>query len=103
MAELTEPTEMVTIPAARLAELEAQVAALSEKLTKRNHSNMARLKAYIEANPEKAAAAQAAGAKRYKERNRDAYNARRRELRRLKREAAAAAPGGSVNTANAPS
>lgn len=97
---MAEPTELVTIPAARLAELEAQVAALSEKLTKRNHSNLERLKAFKEANPEKAAAASTASAKRYKERNREAYNARRRELRRLKREAA---PGESAHAAAAPS
>ena len=72
---------------ARIAELEAQVVDLQARLAKRNHNNRERLKAYREANPEKAAESNAASAKRYKEAHREAYNARRRELRRLKREA----------------
>jgi hypothetical protein len=81
-------TEMVTIPAARLAELEALAATaetLRSKLAKRNHSDPERLKACKEANPELFAASSAASSKRFKEKNRDAYNARRRELYRLKK------------------
>jgi hypothetical protein len=78
-------TEMVTIPAARLAELEAAVDSLRSKLAKRNHSDPERLKACKEANPELFAASSAASSKRFKEKNRDAYNARRRELYRLKK------------------
>jgi hypothetical protein len=72
----------------RIAELEAQVADLQARLAKRNNSNLERLKAYREANPEKAAESTATSAKRYKEAHREAYNARRRELYRLKRAAA---------------
>ena len=82
---------MVTISAARLATLEQQVADLQARLAKRNHSNLERLKAYREANPEAAAASTAAAAKRYKETHREEYNARRRELRRLRKAAAATA------------
>lgn len=70
----------------RIAELETQVADLQARLAKRNHYNIDSLKAYDAAHPEKAAAR----SKKYKETHREAYNARRRELRRLKREAAAA-------------
>lgn len=81
-------SETVTISVARLQELEAAAAAaatLKERLKKANHCDPERLKAYNKAHPEKAAER----SKRYKERNREAYNARRRELRRLKKEAAA--------------
>lgn len=84
---------MVTIPARRLAELEEQVTDLQARLAKRNNSNLGRLRAYAEANPEKMSAQSAARAKRYKEAHREEYNARRRELRRLKKEAAATSPG----------
>ncbi len=76
---------MVTITAARLAELEAAEA----RLAKRNHSNLERLRAYREANPEKAVAETTAAAKRWYERNREEYNAKRREKRRQAKEAAA--------------
>jgi hypothetical protein len=81
-------TEMVTISAARLAELEAAAAAvetLKAKLHKRNHCDSERLKAYKEAKPYLFAASSIESSKRYKEKNRDAYNARRRELYRLKK------------------
>ena len=103
MAETPEATEMVTIPAARLAELEAQVAGLTketttlrEKLARRANHNIERLKAYEAAHAEDAAARNADKVKRWIDKNRDAYNARRRELRRLKREA------GAVHAAIAP-
>lgn len=70
----------------RIAELEAQVADLQARLAKRNHYNLDSLKAYDVAHPEKAAAR----SKKYKEAHREAYNARRRELYRLKRAAVVA-------------
>ncbi len=73
------PSEpMVTITAARLAELEAAAAKameLKEKLHKRNNNNPERLAAYDKANPDKRKERK----KRYIENNRDAINARRRE------------------------
>lgn len=95
---MTDNVPMVTISAARLAELEEA----EKRLAKRNHSNLERLRAYREANPEKVAALNAESSKRYKEAHREQYNARRRELRRLKKEAAAAMEG-CVNAATAPS
>lgn len=83
----TDAGPYVTIPAARLAELEATIAELREKLKKANHSDPTRLKAYNDAHPEKVKER----VRKWQEKNREAYNARRRELRRLKREAAAAA------------
>ena len=83
-------SELVTITAARLQELEAAAAAvlvLKEKLKKANHSDPARVNAYNKAHPEKAAER----VRRHIEKDRDAYNARRRERRRLAKEAAAAA------------
>lgn len=79
-------TEMVTIPAARLAELEAAVDSLRSKLAKRMNNNPERLKAYDKAHPEKIRER----SRLYREAHREEYNARRRELRRLKKEAAAA-------------
>lgn len=80
--ESTEP--MVTIPARRLAELEAAEA----RLTKRNHSNIERLKAYKEANPNREESPSNERVKRWYERNREEYNAKRREKRRQAKEAA---------------
>lgn len=75
---------------ARIAELETQVAALTadnaalkERLAKRGHHDIDKLNAYNAAHPEKAAAR----SKKYKEAHREEYNARRRELYRLKRAA----------------
>lgn len=85
----TEPAT-TTITVERLQELEAAEAAasiLKEKLKKRNHSDLARINAYNKAHPEKVLAR----VKRHIEKDRDAYNARRRERRRLAKEAAAAA------------
>lgn len=83
---MTDNVPMVTISAARLAELEAA----EKRLAKRNHSNLERLRAYNEANPFKAADATERSMKWYA-RNREEYNAKRREKRRQAKEAAAAA------------
>ena len=80
---------MVTITAARLAELEAAEA----RLAKRNHSNIERLKAYREANPNREEAPSNERVKRWYERNREEYNAKRREKRRQAKETAAVAVG----------
>lgn len=79
---------MVTITAARLAELEQQVTDLQARLAKRNHSNLERLRAYKEANPNREEAPSNDRVKRWYERNREEYNAKRREKRRQAREAA---------------
>lgn len=71
----------MTDASARIAELEAEVADLKARLAKRNNNNLEKLNAYNAAHPEKAAAR----SKKYKEAHREAYNARRRELYRLKR------------------
>ena len=83
-----EPT--VTITAARLAELEsaeAQLAKTKEQLAKRTHHNLKSLKAYDTAHPDRAKERN----KQWQIKNREAINAKRREQRRLKREATAAA------------
>jgi hypothetical protein len=98
MAADAAPIEMVTISAARLAELEALVdinAKMKEKLLKYNHSSIERLKKYKETHPDTTRDR----SQKYRERDREAYNARRRELRRLKKEAAVATTpdGGSTH------
>jgi hypothetical protein len=100
-------TEMITIPAARLAELEAiaaEVSTLKERIKKLNHNSIDRVKKYYAENPEEAAARAAERSKKYKAAHRETYNARRRELRRLKKEAAAAAaaPGEAPPGVDAP-
>jgi hypothetical protein len=91
-------SDLVTITAERLKELEAAAAAvpiLKEKLKKANHSDPDRINAYNKAHPEKVLER----VKRHIEKDRDAYNARRRERRRLAKEAAAAAaPGDGLIT-----
>lgn len=72
---------MVVIPADRLAAMETEIALLKERLAKRTHHNISSLRAYDAANPDK----KAERSRLSKEKNRDAYNARRRELRRLKK------------------
>jgi hypothetical protein len=72
--------EMITIP-------RAEYEALKEKLKKRMFSNPDRINAYNKAHPEKVLAR----AHKYINKDRDAYNARRRERYRLKKEAEAAA------------
>ena len=101
MAAAAAPIEMVTISAARLAELEALVditAEMKKKLLKFNHSSIERLKKYKETHPDSVRDR----SQRYREKDREAYNARRREQRRLKKEADAAAgagcPAGAVAT-----
>ena len=97
-------SETVTITLERLKELEAAAAELpilKERFKKANHSDITRLNAYNKAHPEKVLER----TKRYKDKDRDAYNARRRELRRLKKEAEAAAKssgGGGQHLAVAP-
>lgn len=89
-------TDTVTISVERLKELEAAAAALpilKEKLKKANHSDPKRINAYNKAHPEKVLEK----VLRYQNKDRDAYNARRRELRRLKKEAAAAATNPPVD------
>jgi len=85
-------SETVTITAARLQELEA----LEAKVKEQQAQDLKRLAAYDKAHPDKVLER----VKRYQNKDRDAYNARRRELRRLAKAAAAAAPGGG-DTASA--
>ena len=92
MAAAAAPIEMVTISAARLAELEALVditAEMKKKLLKFNHSKVERVREYDREHPEKVRER----VNRHREKHRDTYNAHRREQRRLKKEAAAATPG----------
>jgi hypothetical protein len=79
MAEATDTIEA----------LQAEVAVLRQKLAIRNNHSLERLKAYVAANPDRIAEQSAARVARWLEKNRDNYNARRRERRRLAREAAA--------------
>jgi len=86
MATAVEQTETVTISIDRLKELEAaaeKLPILKEKLKKRNQrsNNIERLNAYYETHPNNSTER----SKRSREKNREAYNARRRELYRLKR------------------
>ncbi|NDE17775.1 hypothetical protein EBZ80_22885 [bacterium] len=78
----TTDTEMVTIPAARLAELEALETKIKEKKTSRL--------GYLRALDKEDTAQMLARTQRYRNKDRDAYNARRRELYKKKKEAAAA-------------
>jgi hypothetical protein len=90
-------SDLVTISVERLKELEAAAAAipvLKEKLKKANHCDIDKINAYNKAHPEKAAER----SKRCKEKNREAYNARRRELYRLKKEGGGAAPAAPSST-----
>lgn len=75
----------VLISAERLKELEDAESRLShveEKLKNKRNNNVERINAYNKAHPEKVVER----VKRYQERNREAYNARQRELRKIKRE-----------------
>lgn len=81
---------MVTIPAARLAELEATVDTLKAKLAKRNHVNMDKLITYQKENPEKVLEKK----RDYLTRNRAEINARRREAYRKKKEEAVLSAAG---------
>jgi hypothetical protein len=85
-------SETVTITLERLHELEKYETRIKAK----NAKDTIRLAEYDKAHPEKVLER----TKRYKDKDRDAYNARRRELRRLKKEAEAAAktPGEGVST-----
>jgi hypothetical protein len=76
-------SDTVTITVERLKELEKYEARIKAK----NAKDAIRLAEYHKAHPEKTLAR----VNRHIEKDRDAYNARRRELRKLKKEAAAAA------------
>jgi len=91
--------EMVLVSAARLRELE-ELADFALKVKERHKADFERLSEYNKANPEKRNEV----VNRWKEKNREAYNARRRELYRQKKEAAAAAqtPGGSLDPSVCP-
>jgi hypothetical protein len=78
-----EPT--VTITAARLAELEA-LAEIGLKYKERNEADFKRLAERNKADP----ARYNETVRQWKAKNREAYNARQRELYRLKKEAAMA-------------
>ena len=85
--------EMITIPKAeldRLKTLEDKYTVIKPKYDKLVHNNVERVNAYNKAHPEKVLAR----AHKYINKDRDAYNARRRERYRLKKEAAAAAENG---------
>jgi Na+/phosphate symporter len=75
-------TEMVTIPAARLAELEA----LESQITKKKTERIEHLRAVDKEKADRVLER----TKRYRNKDRDAYNARRRALYKQKKEAAAA-------------
>lgn len=74
---------MTTISIQELEELKAKAA----KIDERNKKGLDRLHKIDKEHPEKVLERM----RKYLDKNRDAYNARRRELRRLKKEAAAAA------------
>ena len=89
-------SDLVTITVERLKKLEA----LEAKIKIQQALDLKRLIAHDKAHPERVLER----AKRYQNKDRDAYNARRRELRRQKKEAAAAAAAaapGDENTASA--
>lgn len=96
---MAAPAEMVLISAARLAELEAEIVSLKERVAKRAHYNISNLREYDAAHPEKKREA----TKKYKAEHRTEINARRRELYRLKKTAAAASgSSGQVDASTAP-
>ena len=78
---MSDTVEMVTIPAARLAELEALAAKINEKKIARIEHLRALDKADTEQMLERT--------RRYRNKDRAAFNARRRELYRKKKEVAA--------------
>ena len=83
-------TQTVTISLDQLREFKAAVAAvpiLKAKLAKRTPNNLAKVREFDAAHPEKAAERQ----RRYNSAHREELNAKRREKRRLAREAVAAA------------
>jgi hypothetical protein len=81
---MNEPT--VTITVARLTELEA-LAAIGQKTKEKNDADFKRLAERNKTDPTHYNET----VRQWKARNREAYNARQRELYRLKKEAAAAA------------
>jgi hypothetical protein len=79
-------SETVTITVERLKELEKYEAKAKAKIAK----DTIRLAEFHKAHPEKNSEC----VNRYINKDRDAYNAKRRERRRLAKEAAVAVPGG---------
>lgn len=87
---MAEPT--VTIPVSRLAELEA-LAAIGQKHKEKNEADFKRLAERHKADPQQFKEV----VKQWKARNRESYNARRRELYRLKKEEAKSSTDASVS------
>lgn len=76
---MTDTPETVVITAERLKQLEEaemRLSSVEEKLKKRNHHNVENVRQYDIENPGRSSER----SKKCKERNREAYNARRREL-----------------------
>jgi hypothetical protein len=94
---MASAVEMITIPATHLAELEAEIASLKERLAKRMNNNITRLQDYIAANPDKKHEAKV----KYRDTHRDEINARRRERRRQLKEESKS--GGEVTAVIVPS
>lgn len=91
MSAAATATEMVTIPAARLAELEA-LAATAREIKAKKAERLAAVTERYKQTPERVLER----VKRYQNKDREAYNARRRALRQLRKEAAAAAAPGDL-------
>ncbi len=81
--------EMVLVSAARLRELE-ELAAKGKKLTEKQKTTLEELRAYDKDHPTEAKERK----NRYINKNREAYNARRRERYRQKRAGAGVNDGG---------
>lgn len=82
-------SELVQITAERLKALEA----IEAKVKAQQAQDLKRLAAYDKAHPDKVLER----VKRYQNKDRDAYNARRRELRRLAKAAAVPADGDTAS------
>ena len=81
-----ETPDTVTISVERLRELEQaenELIIATEKMKKANHSDIKRLRAYDKSHPEKPRERY----NRFISTHREAYNARRRELYKLKKDA----------------
>lgn len=75
-----EQTEMVLVPAARLRELE-ELAVKGQKLTEKQKSTLEELRNYDKTHPDEVKERK----NRYISKNREAYNARRRERYRQRK------------------
>ena len=82
----------------RVLALESELAEVKEKLRRRNNNNIERLDAYNKAHPE----CKQIRNKRYVDKDRDAFNARRRERRRLAAEKKKAEAMGATGVKEAP-